>query len=158
MKFRFLPPSQISGRMYCTIPLFPLSVWCERCVAARHYAVICKQLLNANGINRVRWVVLGLLQDGACTGFFENLGKNSFKGDLSNATTFNPPLFSLVDTFKAHFIKNECHVLVIKNISIFPANVIPLKKSEHFSFYTNMRLSNTSSNNRMSYVLSSSAK
>jgi hypothetical protein len=37
-----------------TIPLFQISVGCEKCVAARHYAVICKQLLNANDINRVR--------------------------------------------------------------------------------------------------------
>jgi hypothetical protein len=84
----------------CTIPWFQISVRCEKCVAARHYAVICKQLLNANDINRVRWVVLELLQDGACTDFFENLRENSLKRDLSNATTFNPPLFSLVDTFK----------------------------------------------------------
>ncbi len=69
------------------------------CVAARHYADICKQLLNANNINRVFWVVSGLLLDGACTDFFENLSENSSKGDLSNVTTFNPPFFSLVDTF-----------------------------------------------------------
>jgi hypothetical protein len=30
----------------------------------------------------------------------ENLSVNSLKGDLSNAPTFNPPLFSLVNTFK----------------------------------------------------------
>jgi hypothetical protein len=101
MKFWFLPSSQIPYRGGCAIPLFQISVWCEKCVAARHYAVICKQLLNANDINRVRWVVLDLLQDGACTDFFENLSENSLKGDLSNATTFNPPLFSLLDIFKA---------------------------------------------------------
>ncbi len=84
----------------CTIPLFQISVRCEKCAAARHYAIICKQLLIANGINRVRWVVLYLQQDGACTDFFENRSENSLQGDLSNATTFNPPLFSLVDTFK----------------------------------------------------------
>jgi hypothetical protein len=84
----------------CTIPLFQISVQCEKCVAARHYAVICKQLLNANDVNRVRGVVLDLLHDGACTDFFANLSENSLKGDLSNATTFNLPLFSLVDTFK----------------------------------------------------------
>jgi hypothetical protein len=89
----------------CTIPLFQLSVRCEKCVAARHYAVICKQLLNANDINRVRWVVLDLLQDGACTDFFENLSENSSEGVLSNATTFNPPLFSLFDTFKVLLTK-----------------------------------------------------
>jgi hypothetical protein len=30
----------------------------------------------------------------------ENLSVNSLKGDLSNATTVSPPLFSLVNTFK----------------------------------------------------------
>ncbi len=90
----------------CTIPLFELSVWFEKGVAARHYAVICKQLLNANDINWFRRVVLGLLQDGAYTDFFENLGENSLKGDLSNATTFNRPLFSLGDTFKG--VRSNC--------------------------------------------------
>ena len=72
----------------------------EKCIAARHYAIICKQLLISNGRNRVRWVVLGLSEDGACTDLFEKLSVKSLKGDLSNATTFNPPLFSLVNTFK----------------------------------------------------------
>jgi hypothetical protein len=31
---------------------------------------------------------------------FENFSVNSLRGDLSNSTTFNPPLFSLVNTFK----------------------------------------------------------
>ncbi len=48
----------------------------------------------------VRWVVLGLSEDGACTDLFENFSVNSLKEGLSNATTFNPPLFSLVNTFK----------------------------------------------------------
>jgi hypothetical protein len=48
----------------------------------------------------VRWVVLGLPQDGACTDLFQNLSEINLKGDLSNATTFNPPLFSFVNTFK----------------------------------------------------------
>ncbi len=69
----------------------------------RHYTVIGNQLFISNDRNRVRWVVLGLLQDGACTDFFENLSENTFKGDLSNATIFDPPLFSLVDTFKHKF-------------------------------------------------------
>ncbi len=47
----------------------------------------------------VRWVVLGLPQDGACTDLFENLSEISLKEDLSNATIFNAPLFSLVNTF-----------------------------------------------------------
>ncbi len=33
----------------CTIPLFQLSVRCEKCVAARDYAVICKQLYEIKG-------------------------------------------------------------------------------------------------------------
>jgi hypothetical protein len=34
----------------------------------------------------------------------ENLSVNSLKGDLSNATTFNPPLFPLDNTFKMTFV------------------------------------------------------
>jgi hypothetical protein len=49
--------------------------------------------------NRVRRVVLGLSENGACADLFENLSLNSIKGDLSNATTFNPSFFSLVNTF-----------------------------------------------------------
>ncbi len=64
------------------------------------YIVIWKQLFISNDKNRVRWVVLGLLQDGACTDLVENLSVNSLKGDLSNATIFYPALFSLVNTFK----------------------------------------------------------
>ncbi len=85
----------------CTIALFELNVWCEKCVAARNYAVIWKQLLISNVRNRVRWVVLGLSEDGAYTDLFKNLSVNSLKGSLSNGTTFSPPLFSLVNTFKS---------------------------------------------------------
>ncbi len=84
-----------------------LTVWCEKFVAARHYAVFSKQLLNANDKNRVRWIVLDLLQDGACTDFFENLSEISLKGDLSNATTFNSSLFLLVDTFKIFKLQKD---------------------------------------------------
>jgi hypothetical protein len=68
-------------------------------IQLRRNTVIWKQLLFANDRNRVRGAVLGLSQDGACTDLFENLSVNSLKGDLSNATTFKPPLFSLVNTF-----------------------------------------------------------
>ncbi len=40
-------------------------------------------------------------QDGACTDLFENLCVNSFKGDLSNATTVKPSLFSLLNAFNS---------------------------------------------------------
>ncbi len=53
----------------------------------------------ANDTNRVRGAVLCLSQDGACTNLLENLGENNLKGDLSNDTTDNPSLFSLVNTF-----------------------------------------------------------
>jgi hypothetical protein len=59
-----------------------------------------KQLLIANEKNRFRWVVLCISQDGACIDLLENHSENSLKEDLSNITTFNPPLFSLVNTFK----------------------------------------------------------
>jgi len=48
-------------------------------------------------------VVLCLSQDGACTDSFENFRDNSLKGGLSNDITINPPLFSLVNTFKVIF-------------------------------------------------------
>jgi hypothetical protein len=35
---------------------------------------------------------------------FENFSVNSLKGDLSNPITFNPPLFSLVNTFKLLYL------------------------------------------------------
>ncbi len=76
-----------------------LSVWCEKCAGADHYADIGKQLLFANDRNRVGWVVLGLSHDGASTDLFENYSEHSLLGDLSNDTTVNPPLFSLVNTF-----------------------------------------------------------
>jgi hypothetical protein len=42
-------------------------------------------------------VGLGLSQDGACTDLFENLSVNSLKGDKSNDTKCNLPLFTLVN-------------------------------------------------------------
>ncbi len=42
---------------------------------------------------------LGLSQDGASTNLFENFRENSLKGDLSNDTTANTPLFSFANTF-----------------------------------------------------------
>jgi hypothetical protein len=95
-----LPSSQISGRK-CNTVVSIKCIWCHKCVAARHYADIGKQLSFANNRNRVRGVVLGLSQDGACTNLFENFRENSLKRDLSNNTTVNPPLFSLVNTFKS---------------------------------------------------------
>ncbi len=50
-------------------------------------------------------MVLCLSQDAPCTDSFENFRDNSLKGGLSNAATFNPPLFSLVDTFKVSHVE-----------------------------------------------------
>jgi hypothetical protein len=57
--------------------------------------------LFANDTNRVRRAVLCLSQDGVCTNLFENFSKNNLKEDLSQDTTDNPPLFSLVNTFNS---------------------------------------------------------
>ncbi len=54
---------------------------------------VWKQLLYANDRNRVPWVVIGLSQDGACIDLFENHSEKSLKGDLTNDTTVNRPLF-----------------------------------------------------------------
>ncbi len=45
-------------------------------------------------------MVLCLSQDGTCTESFENFRDKSLKGGLSNDITLNPPLLSLVNTFK----------------------------------------------------------
>ncbi len=46
---------------------------------------------------------------------FENLSANSLKGDLSNATSFNPPLFSLVNSFDKTLKNQEetVHVIIV---------------------------------------------
>ncbi len=53
-----------------------------------------------NDRKRVRWLVLGLSQDGAFIDLYKNHSENSLTGDLSDDTTVNPPLFSLVNSFK----------------------------------------------------------
>ncbi len=55
-----------------------------------------KQLLIANDRNRICGTVLGHSQDVAYT----NIRENSLMRDLSNDSTANRPLFSLVNTFK----------------------------------------------------------
>ncbi len=86
------------------IAMFEFTTWhasfTDFFIKLRSYTAIWKQLLFANDRNRVRGAVLGLSQDGACTDLFKKLSVNSLKGDLSNATTLKPPLFSLVNTFK----------------------------------------------------------
>jgi hypothetical protein len=63
---------------------------------------------------RVRGAVLCLSQDGACTNLLENFSENSLKGDLSNDTTDNPPLFALVNTLKT--IPLNIYSKLLKNI------------------------------------------
>ncbi len=102
---RFLPSFHIMGGR--TIRMFQLSVCCEKWVAARRNSFIWNQLLFANNRNMIRWVVLCLSHDGACTDSFENFREISLKGDLSNDITLNPPLFSLANTFKKIDLQRE---------------------------------------------------
>jgi len=65
---------------------------------------VCKQLSYSYNRNRVRWALVGLSQDGVYTDLFEHLSVNSLMRDLSNQyTTFNPPCFSLFNTFNAYY-------------------------------------------------------
>ncbi len=66
-----------------------------------------KQLFISNDRNRVRWAVWELAQERVCTDSFENFSVNSLKRDQSNNTKFNPPLFSLVNTFNVQ-LKITC--------------------------------------------------
>ncbi len=63
---------------------------------------------------------------------FENFRENSLKRGLSNDTTDNPPLFSLVNTFKVHCKKREKSGE--KNTEVYWRNVdslwYKLKKAE----------------------------
>ncbi len=98
MQFRFLPSSQILGRMYNTVVSMKCTMW-KVCRSP----TLCRYLQT---IIECKWHKQGSLSSfKPPTGwglhrFLENLSENSLKGDLSNATTFNPPLFSLVDTYK----------------------------------------------------------
>ncbi len=97
---------------------------------------IWKQLLTSNDRNRLRWAVLRLSQNGACTDLFENLRVNSLKGDLLNAITFKPPLSSLVNNFKAtQVIYNLWRVRKGQRFfgsgEVKTQNVLPKMKSLH---------------------------
>ena len=98
MDSRILPSSQISVKIYNSVVSnkFMMWKWCRSPTLCRYLQTIIDFKWQKHG----RWVVLGLPQAGACTDLFENFSEISLKGDLSNATTFNPPLFSLVNTFK----------------------------------------------------------
>ncbi len=119
---------------HASFPVFLISV--------RHYTVIGKRLLISNGRNRVRWVILGLLQDGACTNLFENLSVNSLKGDLSNGTTFNPPLLSLVNTFKWLYVHKYSAKITFtpgpssQFSSVFKENCLAIDKMKTIFMYT----------------------
>ncbi len=70
-------------------------------------AVIGKQLLVSNDINRVHWAVLGLSQDGVCWDSFKKFSVKSSKRDKSNDTKCNPSFFSLVNAFRYWIFYNS---------------------------------------------------
>jgi hypothetical protein len=79
--------------------------WCKKICKIQITLPIIHPMLGINNCLQiietgVRWVVLCLSQDGACTESFENFRDKSLKGGLSNDITLNPPLFSLENTFK----------------------------------------------------------
>ncbi len=86
MKFRFLPSSQISGRMYNTVVSIKCLMWkvCRSPTLCRSLQPIIGLISNER--NRVRWVILGLSEDGTCTDLSENSSVNSLNWNLSNAT------------------------------------------------------------------------
>jgi hypothetical protein len=47
---------------------------------------------------------------------YENRSENSLKGDPSNDTTVNPPLFSLVNTFNVGH-QLDCYVHILKKVA-----------------------------------------
>jgi hypothetical protein len=78
-------------------------------IAKNFSSDVGKQLLIANERNKVHWLFLVLLQDGACMDLYENRSEKSLKGDPSNDTFDNPPLFSLVNTFKGNYgVRESC--------------------------------------------------
>jgi hypothetical protein len=90
----------LKHRRVCTIPLFQLIVWCEKCspTLCRYWKTII-DVKTETGF-ALRRAVSGLSQDRVCTDSFEHVSAKSLKRDLSNDIKFNPPLFSLVNTFK----------------------------------------------------------
>jgi hypothetical protein len=95
----------------------------------RRHTAIWKHLLFASDRNRVRGAVLGLSQDGACANLFENFREHRLKQDLSNDTTINLPLFSLVNTFKLYLFVNRLGAVQFEKIfltftQISPKNIL----------------------------------
>ncbi len=96
----------------------------------------CLQIIETG----VRWVVLCLSQDGACTESFENFRDNSLKGDLSNDITLNPPLFSLVNTFNGwnlpHISQNLVLFLLLLGSGWYCGATEKTKRSWSFQTFT----------------------
>ncbi len=67
-------------------------------------------------------MVLCLSQDGACTDSYENFRDTSLKGGLSNDITLNPPLFSLVYTFKAKL--NKLKIVIFRVFYIYEEDLV----------------------------------
>ncbi len=105
--------------------MFQISVWCEKWVAARRNSVIGNQLLFANNRNMIRWVVLCLSHDGACTDSFDNFREISLTGDLSNDITLNPPLFSLPIPLRSGTDNADHRVYRVPGLSLQSSELAP---------------------------------
>jgi hypothetical protein len=69
----------IAVTLYWQQPYLGQDYYVKNFDAARYWCRVWIQLLYSNNRNRLRWVVSGVSQDGACTVFYENLRGNSLR-------------------------------------------------------------------------------
>ncbi len=103
MMFRFLPSFQISGRMYNTVVSIKCMMW-KVCRNPRFY----RYLQTIIECKRHKQGSLSSFRPPTGWGLYRFLWRSQreyLKGDLSNITTFNPLLFSLVDTFTVNSVE-----------------------------------------------------
>ncbi len=105
---RFLPSSQISGRMCNTVASITCMMW--KCVAARHYTDIGKQLSFANKRNRVCGAVLVLSQNGACTNLLKKFPREQLKARPIECYHCQPASF-LIGQYLLSMIVRKSHLL-----------------------------------------------
>jgi hypothetical protein len=98
----------------------------------------------------------------ACSNLCENFRDNSLKRDLSNDTTINPPLFSLVNTFNNHFafimfkIKNFVFVKIPVNVqNVTETLPAPVKRAKECKLNKIFRISVVEIRKYLFYILRS---